>query len=61
MKVTTETTVTVVLSGKEAGDLAVYLNVAKDHVKEERQPRVASDLLYTLREIPDDGEEVYPS
>jgi hypothetical protein len=62
MKVSTETTVTIVLTGKEASDLAVYLNVAKDHVADHVQAKtpVARDLLYILREIPDDGEEVHP-
>jgi hypothetical protein len=61
MKVTTETTVTVVLTGEEASELCVYLNTARAHMADGVEPKVASDLLYTLREIPDDGEEVFPS
>lgn len=58
MKVTTVTTVTVVLTGKEATALAVDLNLADDNRTLSRESK---DLLYLLREIPDDGEEVLPS
>jgi len=58
VKVTTETTVSIVLTGKEASELCVFLNQTNQAGD---IPSVASNLLYTLREIPDDGEEVYPS
>jgi hypothetical protein len=61
MKVTTTSTVTIVLTGDEAASLCVYLNKTRDLVKEGVEPKVARDLLYTLREIPDDGEEVFPA
>jgi len=58
VKVTTETTVSIVLTGKEAAELCHFLNQVNQAGD---IPPVASNLLYTLREIPDDGEEVFPS
>ena len=58
MKVSLVSTVTIVLTGEEATNLAIDLNLAsKDRVLS----RSTSDLLSTLREIPDDNEEVHPA
>jgi len=58
VKVSLVSTVTIVLTGEEATNLAIDLNLAsKDRVLS----RSTSDLLATLREIPDDNEEVHPA
>lgn len=58
MKVSTVSTVTIVLTGKEASALCVDLNQADASRAISRESK---DLLHILREIPDDNEEVFPA
>lgn len=64
MKIKTETTVTLVMSGAEADELAHWMHANnacgdnKESTSTSFHSAIASNLLHRLRELPENGEVI---